>query len=143
MRFKPSSLGLGLEDARHDENALILIPVAFKRCGLAMRLIVDPMTARKSKKSDMTMLTLLVKANDWFDRLARGECRSMTDIAQEEGAIIPYISRVIQLAFLSPEFQQRILLGQYPPELNGKQLLKKIPLPLDWTEQAKVLGIKL
>ena len=87
------------------------------------------------------MLTLLVKANDWFSRLARGECRSMTDIAQEEGATIPYISRVIQLAFLSPEIQQRIMSGQYPPELNGKQLLKKIPLPLDWAEQAKVLGI--
>jgi DNA invertase Pin-like site-specific DNA recombinase len=143
VRFKPSSLDVGLEDECFDDNALIKVPVAFKRCGLAMRLIVDPMTARKSKKSDMTMMTLLVKANDWFDRLARGECRSMTDIAQEEGATIPYISRVIQLAFLSPEIQQRILLGQYPPELNGKQLLKKIPLPLEWTEQAKVFGIKL
>lgn len=44
------------------------------------------------------------------------------------------------LALLSPETQQRILVGDHPQELNAQQLIKRIPQPNDWTEQKRVLG---
>ena len=143
VRFKLSSLGLDLEDESQDDNALLEIPVDIKRCGLAMKLIMNPERVSASRKKDtMTMVALLSKANDWFRRLKSGECNSISALAEEEGSTSPYICKVVQLAFLSPEILRRIVQGEHPPELNAQQLLKKIPLPLDWAEQGKVLGFK-
>jgi hypothetical protein len=35
-----------------------------------------------------------------------------------------------------------ILEGRQPPELNAKQLSLHIRLPIDWTDQVAVLGIR-
>ena len=64
----------------------------------------------------------------------------MAEIAKEDGTTTAYVCKIIPLAFLSPEIVRRIMLGQYPAELNAEQLLKKTPLSHDWAEQAKLLG---
>ena len=139
MRFRPTSLGLD-EDDLHDDRALIEVPVTLKRCGMAMRLIVNQEAATRSRKTDMRMITLLTKASDWINRLKSGECKNMAEIAKEDGTTTAYVCKIIPLAFLSPEIVRRIMLGQYPAELNAEQLLKKTPLSHDWAEQAKLLG---
>jgi DNA invertase Pin-like site-specific DNA recombinase len=144
VRFKASSLGLDLKDETQDETSLIEIPVLLKRCGLAMKLIMYPDTVRATRKKDTTtMIALLAKATDWFNRLKSGECKSISALAEEDGSTAPYICKVIQLAFLSPEILNRILVGEHPPELNAQQLFKKLPLSLNWAEQGKALGFNL
>ena len=139
VRFRPTSLGPD-EDNLHDARALIEVPVTLKRCGMAMRLIVNQEAATRSRKTDIRMITLLTKASDWFSQLRSGECKNMAEIAKEDGTTTAYVCKIIPLAFLSPEIVRRIMLGQYPAELNAEQLLKKTPLPHDWKEQARLLG---
>ena len=141
VRFKPTSLGLDYDDEVQSNNALIEIPVALKRCGMAMKLIINPEVQRATRKKDTTtMIALLAKTNDWFSRLKSGECKSVSELAEEDNVRGKHICKLLPLAFLSPEIQQRIMLGEHPPELNALQLIKRTPFPHDWAEQKRVLG---
>ena len=48
---------------------------------------------------------------------------------------------MIYLAFLAPDIVERIIRGQHPIELNARRLIRKVPLPMDWEEQRKLLGM--
>ena len=50
-----------------------------------------------------------------------------------------YIRRLVDLAFLSPELVEAILQGGQPVELTATRLTE-LDLPLDWTEQHKLLA---
>ena len=49
------------------------------------------------------------------------------------------IRRLIGLAFLSPELVQAILQGRQPVALTATRLAE-LDLPLDWTEQHRLLA---
>ena len=53
----------------------------------------------------------------------------------------PYVSRVVYLAFLAPDIVQQISKGEQPPTLNADKLIRMVPLPADWGEQRKLLGM--
>ncbi len=44
-----------------------------------------------------------------------------------------------RLAFLAPDIQRDIMTGRQPANCT-LELFKKIELPLDWSEQRRVLG---
>jgi hypothetical protein len=50
-----------------------------------------------------------------------------------------YIRRLVGLAFLSPELVEAILPGRQPVELTATRL-SELDLPLDWTEQHRLLA---
>ena len=55
------------------------------------------------------------------------------------GARSRYIRRLVGLAFLSPELVEAILQGRHPVELTATRLTE-LDLPLDWTEQHRLLA---
>jgi site-specific DNA recombinase len=50
-----------------------------------------------------------------------------------------YIRRLVGLAFLRPQLVEAILRGRQPAELTATRLIE-LDLPLDWTEQHKLLA---
>jgi site-specific DNA recombinase len=48
---------------------------------------------------------------------------------------------LVYLAFIAPDWVQRIAQGDHPTWLGTKRLLAMAPLPLDWREQRRVLGM--
>ena len=50
-----------------------------------------------------------------------------------------YIRRLVNLAFLSPQLVEAIQQGRQPVELTATRLTE-IDLPLDWTEQRRLLA---
>jgi hypothetical protein len=50
-----------------------------------------------------------------------------------------YIRRLVNLAFLSPQLVEAILQGRQPAELTATRLTE-LDLPLDWTEQRRLLA---
>ena len=118
---------------------IMTVPVALKRCGMAMRLIVNAPGGEK-RKPDPTLIALLVKAQDWFSRLSSGKVNSIRAIAQAEQVVGSYITRVIYLAFLAPDIVEAIMAGKQPPTLTAQKLLQSVPLPMHWAEQASTLG---
>jgi hypothetical protein len=59
--------------------------------------------------------------------------------AKREGISRRYIRRLVGLAFLSPELVEAILQGRQSVELTATRLTE-LDLPLDWTEQHKLLA---
>jgi hypothetical protein len=60
-------------------------------------------------------------------------------LANREGISRRYIRRLVGLAFLSPELVEAILQGRQPVEVTTTRLTE-FDLPLDWTEQHKLLA---
>ena len=59
--------------------------------------------------------------------------------AKRDGISRRYIRRLVGLAFLSPELVEAILQGRQSVELTATRLTE-LDLPLDWTEQHKLLA---
>jgi hypothetical protein len=74
-----------------------------------------------------------------FEELATSRARSLQELAKRDGISRRYIRRLISLAFLSPQLVEAILQGRQPVELTTTRLTE-FDLPLDWTEQHKLLA---
>ncbi len=62
------------------------------------------------------------------------------DIAESQGVHHSYVSRLIRLAFLSPEITEAILDGRQPLGLTATKLMQDSRLPLEWRAQRQALG---
>src|SRR5436190_3670955 len=71
--------------------------------------------------------------------MAIGRARSLEELAQREGITRCYIRRLVNLAFLSPDLVETFLDGRQPVELTATRLTE-IDLPLDWSEQQRLLA---
>lgn len=60
--------------------------------------------------------------------------------SQATGVGASYCTRVLRLAFLSPEITTAILRGAQPADLTPRRLMNDTRLPLDWREQKSALG---
>ena len=87
------------------------------------------------------MIALLAKAQRWFAALTTGAQPSVTAIAAEHGMASSDVTNTVYLAFLAPDIVERIVAGDHPVWLGTKRLLAMAPLPLDWSEQRRVLGM--
>jgi site-specific DNA recombinase len=121
------------------EAVWLTIPISLKRSGLAMRLIVNNTT--QAREPDARLIALLAKGHDWLARLTSGRSNGVGSIAKDEGVTSSYVTRVIYLAFLAPDIVQRITRGEHPADLTAERLIRMVPLPEDWAEQRRLLGM--
>jgi hypothetical protein len=87
------------------------------------------------------LIALLAKAHGRFAKLTSGDYESIYVIAKEEGLTRAYVTKVINLAFVSPDIIEQILRGQHPLDLNARRLIPMGPLPLAWAMQRARLGM--
>lgn len=118
----------------------LIIPAQVRRCGLAMRLIIQGQNAPLRQAPDQGLIQLIAKAHDWLRRLTSGNAKSVQDIADVEGVTSSYVTRVVYRSFLAPNIVQAILEGTQPASLTLDKLKQNLPLPIDWDEQRKLLG---
>jgi hypothetical protein len=64
---------------------------------------------------------------------------SLQALAKRDGLTRRHIRRLVCFAFLSPELVEAILQGRQPGELTATRLTE-LDLPLDWTEQRRLLA---
>jgi hypothetical protein len=129
------------EVAMEPELMSLDVPVMLKRCGGAMRLIVRGPDENKKGRADPRLIALLVKAQRWFTALSTGQHASVLSLAEEQRVASADVINVVYLAFIAPDLVQRIVEGDHPQWLGTKRLLAMAPLPLDWREQRRVLGM--
>ena len=82
------------------------------------------------------------RARCWTNDLLDGVHGSIVDLAAVYGTNAHYVARHLPLACLSPAITQSILDGRQPVELTTWDLLNRIEIPLDWTDQARRLGMR-
>jgi hypothetical protein len=127
-----------LEDPS-DSAIELTAAVAFKRRGVETKLVLPGLAQRNhSSRCDPALIKAIARGRTWFEELATGRARSLQDLARRDGISRRYIRRLLFLAFLSPDLVEAILQGRQPVELTATRL-SELDLPLDWTEQHKLL----
>jgi len=94
---------------------------------------------KHNPRCDPALIKAIARGRAWFAELAIGRARSLQDLAKRDGISRRYIRRLVGLAFLSPELVETILQGRQSVELTATRLTE-LDLPLDWTEQQKLLA---
>jgi hypothetical protein len=92
-----------------------------------------------SSRCDPALIKAIARGRAWFEELATGRARSLQELAKRDGISRRYIRRLVGLAFLSPELVEAILQGGQPVVLTATRLTE-LDLPLDWTDQHKLLA---
>ena len=118
-------------------QVMLSVSASLKRAGIGKRMIIEGST---TNTPDPTLLKLLVKALDLRDKLLAGRGASLELIAGRENVNSSYATRLLRLAFLSPEIVRQILDGRHPPTLTARRLLLDTRLPLAWKDQLAAMS---
>ena len=123
-----------------DSAVELTAAVAFRHCGIETRLVLPGLAQQDhSSRCDPALIKAIARGRVWFEEIAIGRTRSLQELAKRDGISRRYIRRLVGLAFLSPQLVEAILQGGQSIELTATRLTE-LDLPLDWTEQHKLLA---
>jgi hypothetical protein len=117
---------------------ILTIPIRLKRVGNELKMIVE--NGSRSEGPNAGLVRTLVRANLIRDRILADKTLTLEEVAKSEGIVPSYATRLFRLTLLAPDIISAILGGKQPPELTARKLLNDIRLPLDWSEQRRILG---
>ena len=117
-----------------DDTIRVFIPLTFRRRnGRPKILPPEPEPGFQTGSQDPHILRALGRAWAWRRRLESGEATTLQDIARVEKVTDRYVSRILRLAYLSPDVLERLLLWRAPRSVSVIDLIKVSYLP--WAEQ--------
>jgi hypothetical protein len=129
-------------ETRLDGTTLVVrIPMRFQRRGGRKRIVApdgSEIVRTAKPQPDGTLVKALARAWRWQRLLEIGVYTSVTEIAEVERIGKSYVSRILRLALLAPDFIASILAGQTDQALMLEHLER--PLPASWEEQRDRLG---
>ena len=113
------------------------IPFQKRQNGCAKPIII---AADNAPQQDRDLITLVADARRWASELLEGRASSIQHITEREGLRSGSVSRILPLAWLAPDISTAILEGRQPLHLTAKTLRALPELPMDWSEQQRILG---
>ena len=117
------------------DTLTIRIPMRLQRRG-RRKLIMAPegsaVPTPKPRRDD-TLIKALVRARRWRRQIESGRAKSITDLAEQEGRLLP-------LTCLAPDIVEAILDGRQPKGLRLAEVLGNGPLV--WEEQHRAFGFR-
>lgn len=124
-------LGRAVDPDGEPESMSLAIPLQYRRKGSATRLVLAG-HVRRSAEPDPKLVRLLVNAER--------ERRAMF----MAGALRPnaHQVRLARLAYLAPDIIATIFEGRQPARITSRVLLRLPDLPMDWSEQRRMLGLR-
>jgi len=128
-----------VEEGSTDSSVVetVCVPIAFKRRGIESRLILDPENA-VARQPAVPLVSLIAKAQLYLAKLTERVGISLVEIAEHFEVHPAEISRLLPLAFLSPQLTNEILTGLQPVELSAR-ILARLDLSKEWSAQAAQL----
>jgi site-specific DNA recombinase len=121
------------------EILTLKVKACLQRVGREMRLLVE--NGDDQTLADPGLLRIIARAHDIHLRLMQSTDLTLHAIANQERVTPGYISRLLRLPLLAPDIVTAIVSGKNPPQLTAKKLMRHVlELPIDWTEQRKLLG---
>jgi DNA invertase Pin-like site-specific DNA recombinase len=123
-------LGAGQEQC---EGSIILrAPCHFAKRGAEVRLILGSGAPHQSRPIPSLVRTV-AQAKTWSEWIIKGEVCTMRQLAKRTGLHRKYVSRLLNLAMLSPDLTEAIFRGDHHPSLTVEQLTAT--LEIDWSKQ--------
>jgi hypothetical protein len=90
----------------------VLVPIAIRRRNGRPKIVLPDDGSRQPDASDPVsggVLRAIARAWDWRRRLEAREVSTLQDLADAEKVTLPFVSRFIRLAYLSPMVVERIV----------------------------------
>jgi DNA invertase Pin-like site-specific DNA recombinase len=116
----------------------VKVPVRLRRSGRNRPIVLLADTGAPQRDPDL--IALVADARRWMDDMIAGRAASVAEITEREQVRPGNVSRVLPLAWLAPDISAAILEGRQPADLTAKKLRDLPDVPLDWTEQRRLLG---
>jgi len=123
----------------HVDEPKLTIPVTLHRRGVETKLVLMNGGIPQSEP-DQTLIRALARARRWMGDLIAGVHPSVVKLAEAYRTDARYVARHLPLACLSPKIIDQIVSGRQPIELTAWDLLNRIDIPLDWSDQKRRLG---
>ena len=101
-------------------------------------MIIDSPNADK-RSVDADLCRLIAQARLWFGQLSSGQASTVREIATREQVNEHEITRVLHLAFLSPQIAEEIIDGRQAEKVSVHRLRRLSSIPFNWAEQAELL----
>jgi site-specific DNA recombinase len=117
-----------------------LLPLQVKRRGVEMRMVLEGNST--PSRIDLPLLKAVARARRWSQDLIAGRVQSVDELAKRERLDGRSLRRLLQLGFLSPRIVEAIAAGHQPSDLTVIGLTRRIDLPLLWSAQEQVLGMR-
>ena len=129
-------------DERSDGDAvdrlfIIELPFLIKKRGVERRLVIEGQSS--PRHLDHSLIDAVARAHLYLGALTKGQGRK--NVAKSFGVHPEDVSRLLPLAFLSPQITQAILTGRQAADLSARDLKRGIELPISWAGQAELLSI--
>ena len=126
-------------DGALDDTVMLTVKARLQRVSREMRMLVE--NAGDQTAADPGLLRIIARAHDFWGRLMQDADLTVPAIASHERLTIGYLSRLLRLPSLAPDIITAIINGKNPPQLTAKKLMRlALQIPIDWTEQRKLLG---
>jgi DNA invertase Pin-like site-specific DNA recombinase len=123
-------LGAGKEGF---EGAITLrAPCHFAKRGAEVRLILASGAQHQSRPVP-SLVRAVAQAKTWSEWIIKGEVCTMRQLAKRTGLHRKYVSRLLNLAILSPDLTEAIFHGEHHPSLTVEQLTATFEV--DWSKQ--------
>ncbi len=116
----------------------IEVPIKLLRNGRNRPIVLRADTSVPLRDPDL--IALVADARRWMQDLIEGRVGSVAELTKREQLRPGAVSRILPLAWLAPDIAQAILEGHQPVELTAKAMRDLPELPLDWSDQHRVLG---
>jgi len=122
------------------QSLRLAVPARIRRRGVEQKLVIPGAgSSATTRTADPTLLRLVARSRHWFEAIASGRFASFKEIAEAEGVSEQFVSNRISLAFLAPQIVENISAGSQPADLTADALVKRIEIPLSWSEQMALL----
>lgn len=115
------------------------IETRIRNRGVERRLVLDADSEGPTTELDPALVKAIARARRWFDSIAKGKVKSISEIAAAEGVSGQYVGKLMPLAFLSPPPVERVVGGTWPVEMTAESLTSRIEIPIDWEEQHEMV----
>ncbi len=117
-----------------NDTTRVFIPLTQRRRNGRPRILPpEPDAHFQSRSQDAHILKALGRAWAWRRRLETGEAATIQEIAKAEGFTDRFVSRMVRLAYLSPDVLERLVISRDPPSVSVTQLIDTTYMP--WAEQ--------
>jgi hypothetical protein len=120
-----------------DQTVTVTVPFAIrKRGGRTLVITPDGVTSAPVPRTrvDSALLKALARGFRWRKLLETGDFAIIDEIADAENINSSYVSRVLRMTLLAPQFVEAIFAGRQPPGLTMARAMQ--PFPLAWRQQA-------
>lgn len=116
----------------------VVIPLTIrKRNGRPRILPPDDLDLRENRAQEPHVLRAVARAWYWRRQLETGAASTIQDIATAEKVSDRFVSRMLRLAYLSPEVLERLVIRRVPPAVSLNDL--GAAAERLWTEQMGIV----